>query len=93
VLCRLLQVMRRVNATGKVLLYGRTAPPLISSVSGLQSADRMSSLMICPLEGGAGAAAQQWQEVEGAMAPVLRKAFQHVHNCKCDMVMAHAAAQ
>ncbi len=87
------QVMRRVNAGGQVLLYGRTAPPLISSVSGLQSADRMSSLMLCPLGGDAAEVAQQWEGVQQAMAPVLRKAFQHVHNCKCDVAAAFTAAQ
>jgi hypothetical protein len=85
--------MRRVNANAGVLMYGSTAPPLISSVSGLQSADRMSSLMLCPLGGDAAEVARQWEGVQQAMAPVLRKAFQHVHNCKCDVAAAFTAAR
>jgi hypothetical protein len=79
--------MRRVNASGKVLLYGRTAPPLISTASGLQNADRMSSLALCLVGGDAAAVAQEWEAVQQAMGPVLRKAFQHVHSCKCDMAV------
>lgn len=41
----------------------------------------------------AGYAEQQWQQLEAAVAPVLRKAYQHVHNCKCDVVQLMEAAQ
>lgn len=28
-----------------------------------------------------------WGHLQGAMGPVLRKAYQHVHHCNCDFVV------
>lgn len=38
-------------------------------------------------------AEQLWQQLQAALAPVLRKAYQHVHNCKCDVVQLMTAEQ
>lgn len=38
------------------------------------------------------AADEMWDALSRAFEPVLRTAFQHVHNCKCDVVASMAGA-
>ncbi|KAG2500026.1 hypothetical protein HYH03_002307 [Edaphochlamys debaryana] len=77
------ELQRRANVGGQVLLVGVTAPGTISAVTHVQSRDRVVSLIL-PLASDPDAARRQAQAVLDAAEPLLRRAYAHVHNCKCD---------
>lgn len=93
--CRVVQVnaalLRKANATsGLTFLCHLKSPPALrtAAASSQQVAYQgVLALQLC-FRGGDSAAQgeEQWQRFESAVAPVLRKAYQHVHNCKCDVV-------
>lgn len=93
--CRMAQVnaalLRKANATsGLTFLCHQKSPPALrtAAASSQQVAYQgVLALQLCFRAGDSAAEAEeQWQRFETAVAPVLRKAYQHVHNCKCDVV-------
>lgn len=87
-------VLRRVNASGAAFACGRAAPALLSSLTGAFRADRVAAIQLAL---AAGTSVDQvdamWAAVAETAAPELRRAFAHVHGCKCDLVgLAVAAA-
>jgi hypothetical protein len=84
-------LLRKANATpGLTFLCHVKSPPAVrtAAASSQQVAYQgVLALQLCFRAGDSAAAAEeQWQRFESAVAPVLRKAYQHVHNCKCDVV-------
>lgn len=78
------EVMRRVNASTKAFICCSSAQGMLSASTGTFQSDRVIGLQLaldrCT------AIDTIWTAISDAAAPVLRKAFQHVHNCNCDMV-------
>jgi len=86
-------VLRKANSTPGVFLCHIKSPARLaaSSAAGRQQVayQGVKVLQLCWAAGSQAAdAVQFWQGLEGALAPVLRKAYQHVHNCKCDVAEA-----
>eukprot|EP00198_Chlamydomonas_reinhardtii_P013938 XP_001703275.1 predicted protein [Chlamydomonas reinhardtii] len=88
------ELVRRANADGSglLLLAAVTAPGSISAVTGVQARDRVQSLLVAAVATPA-AAQQQAEALMAAAEPILRKAWGHVHNCKCDVAGAVQALQ
>ncbi|GIL42728.1 hypothetical protein Vafri_659 [Volvox africanus] len=78
------ELMRRTNASGMLLLVAVTAPGRISAVTNVQARDRVVSLLFACK--AFGAQEQAGLCVKTFAEPLLRKAFAHVHSCKCDVV-------
>jgi hypothetical protein len=84
-------VLRKANATPglRFLCHIKSPPALRTSTASSQAVPYQGvlALQVCfRASDGAELAEQQWQQFEAGVAPVLRKAYQHVHNCKCDVV-------
>jgi hypothetical protein len=84
-------VLRSANAaSGLMFMCHIKSPPALrtAAASSQQVAYQgVVALQLCFRAGDSAACAeQQWQQLEAAVAAVLRKAYQHVHNCKCDVV-------
>lgn len=91
-------VLRRASAApGLLLLCHLKSPPALraAAASSQQVAYQgVQALQLCfRSSDSAEYAEQQWQQMEAVLAPVLRKAYQHVHNCQCDVVQLMTAAQ
>ncbi|GLI69138.1 hypothetical protein VaNZ11_013695 [Volvox africanus] len=78
------ELMRRTNASGTLLLVAVTAPGRISAVTNVQARDRVISLLFACK--ASGAQEQAGLCVKTFAEPLLRKAYAHVHSCKCDVV-------
>ncbi|GAX80732.1 hypothetical protein CEUSTIGMA_g8167.t1 [Chlamydomonas eustigma] len=73
-------IMSKVNALGRVFFMGRRAEGNIDSSTAMQRADRITSIIMGMVS------KEDWEDVcTKAIKPILSKAFQHVHNCKCDV--------
>ncbi|GFR41075.1 hypothetical protein Agub_g1715, partial [Astrephomene gubernaculifera] len=81
------ELLRRANASGLLLLAGVTSPGHVSAVTNTQSRDRVVSLLL-PLASRREEARQQAAALLAAADPLLRRAYAHVHNCKCDVAGA-----
>jgi hypothetical protein len=95
-------VLRAANAAPELFLCYVASPPGLRETSSQQqvSYQGVARLQLCvqrgagssdgsgSTEGDTARAKAQWQAFEAAVAPVLRNAYQHVHNCKCDVVRA-----
>ncbi|GFR40477.1 hypothetical protein Agub_g1043, partial [Astrephomene gubernaculifera] len=81
------ELLRRANASGRLLLAGVTSPGHVSAVTNTQSRDRVVSLLL-PLASRREEARQQAAALLAAADPLLRRAYAHVHNCKCDVAGA-----
>lgn len=90
-------VLRKANATpGLLFLCHVKSPPALRIAAANQQQQvafqGVVALQLCfKSSDTAEFAEQQWQQLEAALAPVLRKAYQHVHNCKCDVVQLMSA--
>jgi hypothetical protein len=82
-------LLRRINATPGLFLCHVKSSAALQAATGQQAAYQgVKCLQACfkstaSVEG----AEQQWQALLQAVEGVLRKAYQHVHSCKCDVVM------
>ncbi|GLC44351.1 hypothetical protein PLESTB_000479000 [Pleodorina starrii] len=83
------ELMRRANASGRLLLAAVTAPGKISSVTNVQSRDRVLSLLLPCTSSEAHVHVEALLEIA---EPLLRKAYAHAHNCKCDVASAMQAS-
>lgn len=84
-------MLRSANAASGLLFmcHVKSPPALRTAAASSQQVayQGVVALQLCFKAGGTAAyAEQQWQQFEAAVAAVLRKAYQHVHNCKCDVV-------
>ncbi|GIL73249.1 hypothetical protein Vretimale_4853 [Volvox reticuliferus] len=77
------ELLRRVNASGTLLLVAVTAPGRISAVTNVQARDRVVSLLFACT--ACGAQEQAGLCVKTFAEPLLRKAYAHVLSCKCDI--------
>lgn len=90
-------VLRKANATPGCLFMCHIKSPhalRTAAVSGQQVAYQgVLALQLCfkPAD-STEYGDQQWRQLVAALAPVLRKAYQHVHNCQCDVVQLLSAA-
>jgi hypothetical protein len=89
-------VLRKASATpGLQFMCHLKSPPALrtAAASSQQVAYQgVLALQLCfKSSDTAQVAEQQWQCFEASVAPVLRKAYQHVHNCKCDVVQLMTA--
>lgn len=96
-LCLLRQVnagmLRRANATPGLFLCHVKTPPAMRAAGNRQAAYQGVQCLqwCCGSAGDAAAAAgvqERWRQLEAAVAPLLRKAYEHVHSCKCDVAAA-----
>ncbi|KAG2450152.1 hypothetical protein HYH02_000254 [Chlamydomonas schloesseri] len=91
------ELVRRANAEagggpGRLLLAGVTAPGAISAVTGVQARDRVQSLLVVAAASPEDAELQA-AALLAAAEPILRRAWGHVHNCKCDVAGGMQALQ
>lgn len=82
-------LLRRINATPGLFLCHVKSPAALQVATGQQAAYQGVKRLQACFEAAATAAdaEQQWQALLQAVDGVLRKAYQHVHSCKCDVVM------
>ena len=87
-------VLRKVNATPGLFLCHIKSPPALRAAAGGQQVayQGVAALQLCFRTCSSTALAEeQWAKLGAAVAPTLRKAYQHVHNCKCDVVQLMAS--
>jgi hypothetical protein len=82
-------LLRRINATPGLFLCHVSSPAALQAATGQQAAYQGVQCLQAAFTAAAAAADAegQWQALLQAVDGVLRKAYQHVHSCKCDVVM------
>jgi hypothetical protein len=82
-------LLRRINATPGLFLCHVKSPAALQVATGQQSAYQgVKCLQACFQAAATAADAEQhWQTLLQAVDGVLHKAYQHVHSCKCDVVI------
>eukprot|EP00879_Flechtneria_rotunda_P032504 GHRR01035720.1.p1 GENE.GHRR01035720.1~~GHRR01035720.1.p1 ORF type:complete len:581 (+),score=283.94 GHRR01035720.1:1040-2782(+) len=80
-------VLRKINATPGIFCCHIKSPAALQAATGQRAAYQdVTCLQLCFTDSAEPNDAEQlWQQMLDAVAPVLRKAYQHVHSCRCDV--------
>eukprot|EP00878_Enallax_costatus_P029299 GHUV01031750.1.p1 GENE.GHUV01031750.1~~GHUV01031750.1.p1 ORF type:complete len:385 (+),score=108.45 GHUV01031750.1:933-2087(+) len=87
------RVLSKMNTVPGIFICHKKSPAALQSVTGQPVGYQGVAAMLQCLHATHDVhdAMQKWQLCAQAVVPVVRKAYQHVHNCKCDMALAVAS--